>query len=1724
MGDSRYRGPAREPPRILQRNADGFFENPAAVNGSGGGGGDVNGPLPSRSQNTVPPRSSNSRARSKSRTRPSPTGPSGSSSSAYANGGRSGGGSSSSSRRPSEDSYDRNQDRYRRPSGENNGVPPYEDRDRRRPSGDSIPSSRTSPAMSRRPSDSTDLPPGRSGSAYARSASGSNISSLDAQRSVTTKAPSSSSSSSRVRNDEFASILPSRIREGSASSRDRDLDAADRPRERRPSDRERDGEASRSRTMRADGMPDRSASRPSERDPLREREREPPSRVSTRRNEEPLASAAASSSGAQSASFDDMLKALEDLHVKTAANPPRSTPISPAQSATRLAPPAVDRPASGRTSREYDRMTASLDQLISSPKDSRDERGSSNRDARPERDASRSGGGADRDRGGPELERTTTSARDRGAAREQARAAARAQRDGKAAASSAANVNSPTTSKTPTSAEPAAVPKAEPPFDPEAERREAREVRRKRVEQERVEAERRDADLRENEMIAKARQLETAADRARESARHIEREARADETIIIPDYVSGLMMTLRTDKDAYPVPDDFLSSDGYAIWESSIQKSFADVLVDYLRARFLERRRKEASPRTQRPPEDKPVTLRFKVVEARDLIAKPGSTRNPYCEIEHGNIPDDGTEEARRADKDRSKKEVMQTQVVTGTTNPRWDQQTSLTVRTMTDKVMVSVYDKLKEHFLGRVKITFGDVVPAAAAAARDGPLKKWYRLTGMGRKEKDKYVGGDMLVEISITDGGSLFGPGAGAPAASSSRDRDLVDEIQGSLMTTKVDFRSMYKVLLRSCLILDMNMLGSKINEHTTELLSDESTSLLLIVGRTWRLSEAFMTMSLLELLFERYKRYEIPQGALLRAYERVKSNLKQPGWLASGEKAFLITLLSEMDQYYRTQISKYKEFFPKNTPKDALETTIMMLRMICKVQVYREANPKLPESFREEFRSLLTEAAIARYQKLSELSQPLDDTDVEGVIEGVLKLAELVTEEIDLDAKYFREPFAKEVDIVRLTSEQYLKYFVLTLESNTEHISSETAVETASKSVFDLYRRVKVMDARYAKLVPGLKRMSMNAGFNVERWFSPFISRWLEHLSSRTVEWVNNAVKADQFEPVADAVERGGGYSSSITDLFSAVYQELEFIKGLEWSDPVQSASFMQAFAKSVSKAIEHYCEAIALGETKVDPQTSGTSWQGLLATATASVGKSSASAPTDIANESCVKLCNIEYAMKKLDHMYGVMNVKELNRVLRRHRAALADSPTSSRNNSRDNIDPTVADDTFVKGAFNIQLLYAENLKPCNKNGLANPYVIVRVPDGTVVPMTAEPTGAALRASTGTVAGSASSLSSIVGSSIGGGRASTGSNSAGPTVLNGIHCELARSRVVSDTVNPTWDEAFEVILPPVTKIEVAVLSKNLLTADEIAGKAMVDLSKGTRLRHSLGDHQTHDVYVEMEPQGRVLMRLTMEGADEDVDFWFRRSKERLGRMRDDFVRALTARIIPYAREEILRVIVKTHEAAPLPAKNFFSSLTTSVQYSKETASGVSITQPISDADADALLDPLTEYLNKNLGTLDVYLSEKMSQQVIQRCWDEIVSVVEHACIPPLYGPIESTRRVLNRRQASMASATLRLLKEFFNADGAGVSNRYLETKKFALVRELAEVYYLMDIPKLQREYERELLKGRDKEMALRLVRVRVEKSDGGDGAHLDPLAAEEGRVWIDQQLTRRKVVRK
>jgi len=74
--------------------------------------------------------------------------------------------------------------------------------------------------------------------------------------------------------------------------------------------------------------------------------------------------------------------------------------------------------------------------------------------------------------------------------------------------------------------------------------------------------------------------------------------------------------------------------------------------------------------------------------------------------------------------------------------------------------------------------------------------------------------------------------------------------------------------------------------IYEETKHLLSDASSTLLRIFGKEWAVGQAFMTICYLELLFEKFKKYEVPTLALLVAYEDLHDRIKLSGWLSEYE----------------------------------------------------------------------------------------------------------------------------------------------------------------------------------------------------------------------------------------------------------------------------------------------------------------------------------------------------------------------------------------------------------------------------------------------------------------------------------------------------------------------------------------------------------------------------------------------------------------------------------------------------------------------------------------------------------------------------------------------------------------------------------------------------------------------------------------------------------------------
>ena len=84
-------------------------------------------------------------------------------------------------------------------------------------------------------------------------------------------------------------------------------------------------------------------------------------------------------------------------------------------------------------------------------------------------------------------------------------------------------------------------------------------------------------------------------------------------------------------------------------------------------------------------------------------------------------------------------------------------------------------------------------------------------------------------------------------------------------------------------------------------------------------------------------------------------------------------------------------------------------------------------------------------------------------------------------------------------------------------------------------------------------------------IENWFSPFIFKWLQQLSSKTVGWVDLAIAADDFTPISQSSRGIPSHSSSVADIFSALFAELKVFDGLGFTSKEKVARIYQGFAR-------------------------------------------------------------------------------------------------------------------------------------------------------------------------------------------------------------------------------------------------------------------------------------------------------------------------------------------------------------------------------------------------------------------------------------------------------------------------------------------------------------------------------------------------------------------------------
>ena len=126
-------------------------------------------------------------------------------------------------------------------------------------------------------------------------------------------------------------------------------------------------------------------------------------------------------------------------------------------------------------------------------------------------------------------------------------------------------------------------------------------------------------------------------------------------------------------------------------------------------------------------------------------------------------------------------------------------------------------------------------------------------------------------------------------------------------------------------------------------------------------------------------------------------------------------------------------------------------------------------------------------------------------------------------------------------------------------------------------------------------------------------------------------------------------------------------------------------------------------------------------------------------------------------------------------------------------------------------------------------------------------------------------------------------------------NPVGDRVAKTRTLYDTNDPRWDETIDLPVKGDLWLRATVYSRNLVDYHDIAGQEFVHLDP-----NEFGDFLPRDLWIrlkdkrgEMTPS-RLLLRISMEGEKDDIQFYFGRAFRALKRTENDMTRTMVDKV--------------------------------------------------------------------------------------------------------------------------------------------------------------------------------------------------------------------------------------
>ncbi|KAI1845715.1 hypothetical protein JX265_008698 [Neoarthrinium moseri] len=269
-------------------------------------------------------------------------------------------------------------------------------------------------------------------------------------------------------------------------------------------------------------------------------------------------------------------------------------------------------------------------------------------------------------------------------------------------------------------------------------------------------------------------------------------------------------------------------------------------------------------------------------------------------------------------------------------------------------------------------------------------------------------------------------------------------------------------------------------------------------------------------------------------------------------------------------------------------------------------------------------------------------------------------------------------------------------------------------------------------------------------------------------------------------------------------------------------------------------------------------------------------------------------------------------------------------------------------------------------------------------------------------------------------------------------------LAKTRTIMRSLNPKWDESVDITVRGPLNVVATIWDYDMFGEHDFVGRTSLKLDP---LHFS--DYLPREFWLDLDTQGRLLLRVSMEGERDDIQFYFGKAFRHLKRTERDMVRKITEKLTSHISESL------SHEALRnLLGRNILQSAQSLWKRQSRVAT-------VTNADIENALQPLFGYFNDNFAIMKETLTDATMVAVMTRLWKEVLMAIETLVVPPL-SEKPSNQKPLTEREVEVVYKWLGLLFEFFNArdesgEVLGVPAEVLKSPKYHELASLNFFYF-------------------------------------------------------------------